>query len=201
MRLVKGICAVLLTAAALAACTPQPTTGTATPGATTGGGSVEPTSASKAPSTRPKAIKLDGVDPCKLLTDAQQADLKIDEWEGEKSNPGTGTESPSCAYNVNSEKSAAYRVTLVADKGIEFWDGPGNSDVTPKQVSGFPAVQLVLAGTSRTECSVAVDVADGQQMFVQFLPYGGKGAYSQDEMCRNATKGAEAALATLQTLK
>ncbi|WP_308258259.1 DUF3558 domain-containing protein [Saccharothrix obliqua] len=173
----------------LAGCT-STTAGTAAPGAVPSSSAV----------ARPRAVKVDGVDPCRLLTEPQQADFKIDEWEAEQSNPGTGTKSPSCAYNLNGPKSAAYRVTLVADKGIEFWNGSGNLDVVPRTVSGFPAVQVTFKGTSTLECSVTVDVADGQQMFVQFLPYAPEG-FVQDEMCRNATKGAEAALATLQTLK
>ncbi|MBB5954525.1 hypothetical protein FHS29_001095 [Saccharothrix tamanrassetensis] len=163
------------------------------------GSSDTPSTSTKAPAARPKEIKLDGIDPCKALTAAQQTELKIDESESDPSEVVKGTTSPSCAYTSNAEKSYVYRVTLISNEGIDHWDGPSNLDVAPKQVSGYAAAQVMLKGTSTLECSVAVDVADEQQLFVQFLPY--SRVFTQDEMCQNAAKGAESALKTLQTLK
>nr|WP_231905487.1 DUF3558 domain-containing protein [Saccharothrix espanaensis] len=182
----------------MAACTPGTTGGT--PTASPGTGSSDPTTTSKAPSTRPKELKLDGVDPCKLLTDTQKSDLKIDEFKNETADVVKGTDSPSCAYTINGSKSAGYNITLVSNEGIDFWDGPSNLDVAPKTVAGYDASQVFLKGTSSFDCSVTLDVADGQQLHVQFLPYTSK-AFTQDEMCQNATKGAESALSTLRTLK
>src|SRR6059036_2036252 len=54
-------------------------------------------SATVAIPARPKEVRLDGVDPCKLLTEAQQHELKIDEVRvGKPSNIGG---SP-CSYDV-----------------------------------------------------------------------------------------------------
>ncbi len=198
MRLAKGIVAALFVAVAVAGCTTGGTTGTPTP-ATKDVGSVDPTT-SKATSPRPKELKLDGVDPCKLFTTAQRGELKIDESESEQAEVVKGTKSPSCAYTSNGTKSYSYSVTLIVHEGIDYWDGPGNLDVVATKVSGFAASQVFLKGTSTFDCSVTVDVADKQQLFVQFLPYT-NGSFTKDEMCQNAAKGAESALATLQTLK
>jgi hypothetical protein len=46
---------------------------------------------------------------------------------------------------------------------------------------------------------VAIDVAQGQQLYMQFLPI--SRVYSQEQMCENAKTGAELALATVQTLR
>lgn len=51
--------------------------GTATPGASTTTSAAGPTS-TKATSTRPREIKLDGQDPCQLLTQEQLSALKFD---------------------------------------------------------------------------------------------------------------------------
>ncbi|MEV0676769.1 DUF3558 domain-containing protein [Actinosynnema sp. NPDC050436] len=199
MRLAKGIVAALVATAAVSACTSGSTGGTATP-ATQTTSSDAPTTTSKAPSTRPKEIKLDGVDPCTLLTSAQQAELKIDEAESDPAKIIQNTTSPSCSYTNNSAKAFGYHVTLVTTEGIGYWDGSGNLDVSPKTVAGYDAAQIFLKGTSTGDCSITLDVADGQQLYVQFLPLSPK-AFTQDEMCQNATKGAESALSTLRTLK
>jgi hypothetical protein len=71
--------------------------------------------------------------------------------------------------------------------------------VNTLKVGEFPAVQLKLKGTSQGDCVVAIDVAQGQQLYMQFLPI--SRVYSQEQMCENAKAGAELALATVQTLR
>lgn len=165
-------------------------------------GTSDSTSMSKstAPSpARPKEIELQGVDPCATLTADQQKQLKIDEAVSDPSDVvKSGKLAPACSYRTNGSPSYIYNVSLISDAGIDYWQGPSNLDVDPKDVAGFAALQVKLSGTSDFDCSVAVDVADGQQLFVQFLPIDD---FGQDQMCQNARKGAELALATLQTLK
>ncbi|MFC6091411.1 DUF3558 domain-containing protein [Saccharothrix lopnurensis] len=150
--------------------------------------------------TRPVEIKLDGItDACTALTTDQRRELGIDEAINEPQDVIQGKDSPGCSFQANSRPVFSYEVALVADEGVSYWQGGGNLDVERKTVAGFGAYQVTLAGTTDADCALAVDVAEGQQVFVSFLPI--TDAFTQDEMCQNATKGAEMALATLQTLK
>ncbi|WP_447004792.1 DUF3558 domain-containing protein [Saccharothrix isguenensis] len=174
--------------------------GDARPVASTG----SPTSESARPTTskpaRPKEIKLDGIDPCATFTAAQRTELKIDETSTKPLDVLRNDKpAPTCRNRANGKTLFSYNVVLVADGGVEHWEGGSNLDVHPKSVAGFAAYQLTLTGTSEGYCSYSVDVADGQQLYVQFIPVGD--GFTQDQMCQNAAKGAELALATLQTLK
>ena len=152
------------------------------------------------PPVRPKVIKLDGVDPCATFTDAQRKQLKVSTFTNNPLDVAkTGNPAPTCRNNATGKQLFGYLVSLVADRGVEYWQGGGNLDVAQEEVSGFSAFRIKLTGTSSGDCVVTVDVADGQQLFVQFLPIGE--GFTQDQMCQNAKQGAEMALATLQTLK
>lgn len=151
------------------------------------------------PPVRPAVIKLDGVDPCATFTAEQRKQLKVARSESSPLDVGkTGNPAPTCRNRATGESIFSYNVSLVADRGVDYWQGGGNLDVDQTEVSGFAAYQLKLSGTSKGDCVVTVDVADGQQLFVQFLPITD---FTQDQMCQNAKQGAEMALATLQTLK
>ncbi|MFC5056916.1 DUF3558 domain-containing protein [Saccharothrix xinjiangensis] len=174
---------------------PKPETPTATGGPTSG--SPDPTSSR---ASRPREVALDGIDPCATLTEAQRGELEIDEARSAPLDVlNTGNPPPTCRYRSNGQALYSYNVALVTDEGVEYWEGGNNLDVDPKTVGGFPAYQLKLTGTSEGYCSYTVDVADGQQAYVQFFPIGD--GFTQDQMCQNAAEGAELVLATLQTLK
>ncbi|MBP2339721.1 hypothetical protein JOF41_005899 [Saccharothrix coeruleofusca] len=160
---------------------------------TTGVGSDAP--------VRPGDVEIDDVDPCALLTAEQQAELKTVKVQNNPSEVVKGITSPSCSYRTASgvEPSYSYRVTLISGEGVDYWKAPGNLDVSPKEVSGFPALEVRLAGVSTAECSMAVDVADSRQLFVQFLPISRN--FTRGQLCRNAVRGAELSLATLRALK
>ncbi|XVS64266.1 DUF3558 domain-containing protein [Actinosynnema sp. CA-299493] len=159
-------------------------------------------SASEAPTTtrssRPEAIKLDGLDPCQALTADQMKQLAVAEPELQETELSGLGKFPLCDYSSTSSPRFGYGVGLVTSKGIEHWQGNGNVDVERTEVSGYPAAQVVLSGTDDVLCSIAVDVADGQQLLVDFNPLGDE--FSQDKMCQNAKKAAELALVTLPTL-
>lgn len=172
--------------------------GDARPGvdATSTTSEAAPTTTTRSP--RPEEIKLDGVDPCKVLTVDQMKQLSVVETELQENDLSGIGKFPLCDYSSKGAPRFGYGVGLVTSKGIEHWQGNGNVDVSQVEVSGYPAAQLVLTGTDDAMCSIAVDVADGQQLFVDFNPVGGD--YSQEKMCQNAKKAAELALVTLPTL-
>lgn len=197
----KALIALVLAAGAvLAGCTQmEPGSGSAT-ATTTGSTTASKTSAPDASfPPRPKDIKIDGIaDPCAALTEGQRRELGIDEAESEMMDVIEDRKMPGCSFRANSRPLFSYDLTLISDEGAGYWKG-GNLDVVPKTVAGYGALQVTLAGTTKGDCALAVDVADGQQMFISFLPIGDN--FTQDQMCQNVAKGAEMALTTLQTLK
>ncbi|MFD1145776.1 DUF3558 domain-containing protein [Saccharothrix hoggarensis] len=183
----------------LVGCTQQEP-GDPRPGGTTTGESTSDSSSTPTTSrsSRPKEIKLDGVDPCKVLTADQMKQLSVVKAQADEGNLSGIGKYPLCDYHTRSAPVFGYGVGLVTNGGIEHWQGNGNVDVNRTEVSGYPAAQLVLSGTDNVMCSIAVDVADGQQLVVDFNPLGDE--FTQDEMCQNAKKAAELALVTLPTL-
>ncbi|GGP80613.1 DUF3558 domain-containing protein [Saccharothrix coeruleofusca] len=171
--------------------TPRPVTSNASTSGSTG-------SATRAP--RPEELKVDGVDPCATLTSAQQFELKIDEALNQPLDVlNNDKPAPTCRYRSNGKTLFNYNLSLVSGEGVDYWEGSSNLEVKSESVSGFSAYRYKLSGTFQAYCSYAVDVADDQQLVVQFLPIGE--GFSQDQMCQNSARGAELALATLQTLK
>lgn len=163
----------------------------------------EPTSAAvttttDAPSTRPRELRLDGVDPCKVLTPDQMATLSVNRTSRNDSDIVKTGDVPTCEYSGVDTSRVNYGVGLVTTKGIEYWRGSGNVDVERFDIGGYPAVQLTLTGTDEFDCAVSLDVADGQQLYVDFSAIGAKP--TQEQMCDNAKKAAELALATLPSL-
>lgn len=162
-------------------------------------GTISTTTSTAQPNkSRPQEIKLNGIDPCKVLTTDQMQQLTVVEAERNDSNIVKTGDVPTCSYGNNTSPRITYGVGLVTTKGIEYWRGNGNVDVEKIDVSGYAAVQLTLKGTSTLDCAVAVDVADGQQLYVDFSPTGQQ--VPQEQMCDNARRAAEFALTTLPTL-
>jgi hypothetical protein len=199
-RVVRLLGLLLLTGGLLVGCTTEQG-GVATP--TENGDGAASTTTSAPPSSalppRPADITLNGVDPCATLTPQQMDQLGL-----VNANPGSSDvvdtgDVPKCNYSSNGSPRFGYGVSPVTDKGAEYWlEGSGNVDTEVIDVSGYGAVQVTLTGTS-TDCAIAVDVADGQQLFVTFTP-GGDGPTPQ-EMCAKAKTATEMALETLKTLR
>ncbi|MFD4643647.1 DUF3558 domain-containing protein [Lentzea sp. NPDC058436] len=197
----KAFLKILAAASALslvAACTNGGEPGKPNP-VTSDGPTSGTSSAAKELPKRPAELKLDGVDACKLLTPAQMSEIKILEGQSYEFNSPSLGKQPGCSYTKGTKY--AYSIILVKDKGVPFWlTGSGNVDVKVVTVAGYGAAQLTLTGAEGVDCSVTVDVADGQQLEVGYDPVTEKGV-SQDQMCANAAKAAEFAVATLKTLK
>lgn len=175
---------------------------------TTGGEKGSPTTPSSNPPTassgadnalppRPAAFKLDGVDPCKLLTADQMKQIKVAEAKPMQPNLVDKKPSPSCFYKNG--VNYTYTVGAVTHGGVSYWLRSGGT-VESKliDVSGYGAAEIKFAGTSDVDCAIAVDVAEGQQLFVSYSPIDDE---PQEQMCSKAKNAAELALVTLKTLK
>ncbi|MFS8098271.1 DUF3558 domain-containing protein [Lentzea alba] len=157
-----------------------------------------PQSADKLPK-RPAELKVNNVDPCKLLSAAQMDQIKIAEADPEQSTVIDGTAMPGCFYSNNLTYS--YIAVVATNKGVDYWlRSGGNVTAEVVNVAGYGAAQVKLIGVDNANCAVAVDVAEGQQLFMNYKP-DSENKETQQQLCDKAKKAAGLALETLKTLK
>jgi hypothetical protein len=151
------------------------------------------------PPPRPREVRLDGVDPCTLLTAEQRAGL------GLTSEPHASTayvelfrgDVPTCTMRGRSPESVLLGISTVTTVGIERWSEPDLvSQTRPTSTAGFPALAAIPSRLT-DYCSVEVDVAAGQLLDVQFGGGTPQSPIPQEELCRRAGQSADAAMATL----
>jgi hypothetical protein len=182
------VLAVLVVLALVTACT-SPVAGTSTPGTTA---PTNESTSTKPSSSRPREIKLDGKDPCQLLTSAQLTNLKFDR-------PGRQEDAPSykakgCAWTVSGQST---RVLPVTSEGIEAWTS-GKRTGQPQEIApitGFPAISVTVASDEH-RCDVIVDTAEGQYLSITFSVSGFK-PEEFPKPCDGARQVAEAAMQNL----
>jgi hypothetical protein len=203
-----------LTALTLVAGCTNTTGGVATPGSTESAtdSSTEPpesgmpSSTGASPTTeippRPRELKLDGIKPCSLFTPAQLAQLRNEFQLDREPRPyttGDYFKAPACDLEQSREPFNTFALMLITTEGIEPWlSGKRNVDAWLTSVGGYPAAGYKLAGSDDDECAIAVDVAEGQQMTVDFMPFERK---DYRELCQMTERVAGMALQTLQTLR
>jgi hypothetical protein len=150
---------------------------------------------------RPREVRLDGVDPCSVLTVEQRAALGY-RGTASSSMPYVdlfGGEVPTCTMSSSSADPTILGVGIVTTVGIERWRERNLAAVVRSDsVAGFPAI-VALPSQSKAYCAVEVDVAAGQLLDVQFLDAGHQPPIAQDELCSRAKRSAEAAVTTLLT--
>lgn len=148
---------------------------------------------------RPREVRLDGVDPCSLLTPSDRAELGL-QTSGIPNSKyvelfrGTVTMCSLSGFRPNAVTLSIAAVTTV---GVERWqEGDVAANLQQTTIAGFPAI---IATPERFDdyCSVEIDVAQGQLLDVQFGDGGSSPRIPQDELCRRAGRSAEAAVATL----
>lgn len=148
---------------------------------------------------RPKELKLDGIDPCTLLTEAQQDQLKIDRQP--RSKPRDSAHRVCFLDVIDTKPGHFFAVRAITNEGIEPWlSGDRNVDAWLVTIAGFPAAQFKTFATTKADCSTSVDVAEGQQLAVQ-LTQDSSQQLNQDQMCQLSQQAAELATQTLQTLR
>ena len=203
--------AALLTLGLLTACTTSEA-GQATPGGDTG-----PTDDSQPPSSEtssdpgqpsvdipppPRELSLEGLDPCTLFTDAQLAQLKVNDVRpSDDGGDDIYDGMKECTLDADAaEPFTTYDVIAVTDVDVSFWlNERRNADAELISVAGYPAAQFRTKGTQDADCAIAVGVAKNQHLHVEMFPISED--LSQDELCLGSKEAAEMALETLQTLK
>jgi hypothetical protein len=145
-------------------------------------------------------VRLDGVDPCELLTEEQRGELGLDGRPVFDSAPSDlyQGEVPACTISGSEPREVFVGVNLVTSAGIErFTRSRGlAAELRPVQVRGFPAL-VVVPTRYTTYCTVVVDVAPGQLIDAQFSDGGGQPPVPQSQLCQGAETLADAVMATL----
>lgn len=148
---------------------------------------------------RPRELRLDGVDPCSLLTTDQWASLGFDSApkRSDRTTELFRGQVATCTVIGFGPKPAAVGLNMVTTVGVERWQaGDLAAEVLPDEVAGFPAV-VVRPTHVETYCNVDVDVSSGQLVDVQVLDGGGRPPLSQDELCGRAAMSAELVIKAL----
>lgn len=148
------------------------------------------TSDKPATPARPREIRLQGKDPCALVSKADWGRFAIDK-PGEPQQDET-LKSPECFYSA---RDTVLAVTLVMNEGIEAWRS-GNRMAQPAEVApiqGFPAISLTRPN-DRIGCDIVVDVAEGQYLLTTVVVIEDSAV---PERCAFAHRLAESAMNTL----
>jgi len=150
---------------------------------------------------RPKEVRLDGLDPCKLLAKGQLDQIKVDRQRNLTIADGRWKGMPHCAMDGgDGNQFWDYDLTLVTVEGIgPYLNGQRNVDAKLVNVGGFAAADYKGIGTTNVDCSTAVDVANGQQLVVEFAP--DRNMFTQEQMCKKSEQAAGLALQAMQTPK
>ncbi len=117
---------------------------------------------------RPSDVPLAGMDPCSLLTAAQQAVLGV-----EAGRPGLPAQladnSPTCNFRfADGTPGAEYNVAVDTTEGVQLYLDPNlAADVRQVSVGDFPALDVTLKAPDLLQgCTTAVSVANGQMFMV-----------------------------------
>jgi len=149
---------------------------------------------------RPAELKLDAVDPCSLLTAAQQSQLGIQHVQRDDNSDELG--SAACLWdNSGGSPDNSWVARLIVKRGADYALG-STTGVQIVQVSGFTAVQTAAPyQDSKINCVLVVDVAQGQSLGVQYLnTRGNYPGISHDVACQLDRRAAEFMVQNLRVL-
>jgi hypothetical protein len=133
-----------------------------------------------------------------VLTPEQRVELGFDR-------PPLSAISPSVLYNgqvascsvVDSVHAVSVGITLVTTNGIERFADPAlRVRTVATRASGFPALVIRPDGLT-TYCMLAVDVAPGQLIEIQYSDIRQAPPVPLDDLCRSGLRAADAAIVTL----
>ncbi|TWF75619.1 uncharacterized protein DUF3558 [Pseudonocardia hierapolitana] len=171
--------------------------GQPSPANPTGGASAEANGIDLPP--RPREVRLDGVDPCELLTEEQRAEMGLDGRPSFSVAPSQlyGGEVPACVISGSEPQEVVVGMSVVTSAGIERFTTSRElaAELRPVQVRGFPAL-VVVPAQFNDSCTVVVDVAPGQLIDAQFGDGGGRPAVPQPQLCQGAEALANAVAPT-----
>jgi hypothetical protein len=172
-----------------AGCAGDQEPGTPSPAVTSG---TAGSTSAPASSARPATLPLDQVRLCELFTDDIRREFGL---QGSPRMDSGNQGQPSCL--MQGAPPSGFIISAATAEGMERFDGIPEQLATVRRmtVAGFPAAEL-RDKHQPNACLIGVDVADGQhlEVYLNDVPKGG----TQDEICQNAAKFAEAVVASLR---
>ncbi|HZD15561.1 MAG TPA: DUF3558 domain-containing protein [Pseudonocardiaceae bacterium] len=159
--------------------------------------SAAPTSSPFPP--RPAELRLDGVDPCRLLIPANVGQLDVKKVG--QHNDADQFGSLDCLWANHSTPDISWLARAIVKQGADYALG-NTAPVQVVQVGGFSAVQTSSPyQNANTECILAIDVARGENLWVQFDNRAGDfPGIDHQVACQQASKAAELMLRNLRGL-
>ncbi|WP_268951830.1 DUF3558 domain-containing protein [Saccharopolyspora elongata] len=149
---------------------------------------------------RPRDLPVGGAQDaeiCSWLLPEQQAQLQVARPRPAVKN---GNNYNGCIFNPDGTGVSAGVALRVVPEGLDAFVQKVNSAEGSRkvlEVKGFGAVQSQIAGAERLGCSVFVDAAQGQTLYVDLNLLASDGM-DNNQMCERAKQAAEAAVTTLQ---
>ena len=150
---------------------------------------------------RPLELRLDGIEPCSLLTEAQAGRLGVNSGTAADASASSGPlRGPSCLWsNFPNSPDASFLSRAVLTQGAEL--GLGREPL--RTVDGFAATTEGSIGTDPSHyCLMLVDVAPGQSLSASYE--NGRKDYpgmNHQLACDKAQQLASAMLTTLRAIK
>ena len=155
-----------------------------------------PTTTTATMPPRPGSLKLDGVNPCGILTRSQRADLSLDATPTPYVDPVFDQAKACSIRGLNSGTVA--RLALVLNMGVDVWlSDEAQVQTQPVTADGYPALVVRTPGLTDA-CDVEVDTAGDQFLDVLFRDGGNTPPIPQDTLCQGAQRVAEAAVSSLK---
>jgi len=158
------------------------------------GGAPSPDSNVPQLPARPRALNIEGVEPCGTLTAFQLKSLGVARYGA---SVAEGTRGPGCEWiHSPTEPVEHYSVGINTRGGVELVFGQPELEVI--NVAGFGAVQTpALYGSGNQDCVVNVDVAPSQAVQVAYFYNGQTVPMTHEIACGKARHAAELAMQTI----
>jgi Protein of unknown function (DUF3558) len=149
---------------------------------------------------RPVELRLDGVDPCSLVTMAQRSQLGVNQGQAARGSESSALRGSSCVWsNIPDSPDNAWSGRLVLGQGAEY--ALGREPL--RTVDGFAATTTGSMGSDPAYyCLMLVDVAPGQSLVASY-DNGSKDYPGMNHQlaCDKAQQLAADMLSTLRTMK
>lgn len=159
-----------------------------------GAGATASTSALFPP--RPQELSMTGLDPCSVLTSTQRTQLGVGEGSLHQLRSRQGQvcmwvrfpEEPQDSYSVATDPGQGADYAIASTSGARILS-----------VSGYGAIETQLSTAQpNTHCLLLVDVAQGQNLWVQYDYDGSAVPMTRDLACEKARNAAGMAVETLR---
>jgi hypothetical protein len=149
---------------------------------------------------RPAELRLDGLDPCALLTPAQASQLGVSAAGGPEADTDAG--SVACQWdNFPRQPDTSYLNRLILDRSADTALGSATG-ARVVMLDGYAAVETTSPNVDPKEhCLLLVDVAQGESLWVQWMTEShGYPGLSRELACQKAEGAGRLMLANLRTL-